>query len=270
VKLRVDVGGKTRIMGILNITPDSFSDGGEHFMFDDAVAHALKMFDEGVDIIDVGGESTRPGAEPVGLGEELKRVIPVIERIVYETDVPVSIDSYKPYVVEKAFEAGACMVNDVNGLRGEGMVELLAEHEVPVCIMHMQGTPRNMQDNPTYVDVVDEIKKFFVAQAEYAKSKGVDEKNIVLDPGIGFGKTVEHNLEILRRIDEFRELGFPLLVGHSRKSFIGKVLDLPVEGRLSGTLAVTAHLVLKGVEVIRVHDVRENREAVDLMCAITH
>ncbi|MFH1402877.1 MAG: dihydropteroate synthase [Candidatus Altiarchaeota archaeon] len=263
--MRVRFGDKTRLMGVLNVTPDSFSDGGEHYDSAKAFSHARKMIGEGADIIDVGGESTRPGAKSLSLKEELGRVLPAIKEITGEYDIPVSIDSYKPDVVKAALNAGASMVNDVNGLRTPGMAELVAGHGVPVCIMHMQGSPSSMQDNPEYDDVVCEIKAFLGKQAGYAESKGVDAKNILVDPGIGFGKTVEHNLEILRRIDEFKDLGYPLVVGHSRKSFIGKTLDLPVGERVNATVAVTAYLVSHGVELVRVHDVRENREALDLI-----
>ncbi|MFC2163062.1 dihydropteroate synthase [Candidatus Altiarchaeota archaeon] len=268
MSIKMIPGGKTQIMGILNVTPDSFSDGGRNDSTESAIAAAQLMIADGADMIDVGGESTRPGAEPVSLEQEIARVIPVITCLVNE-GVQVSIDSYKTQVVEAALNAGASMVNDINGLRSDGMAELVAGYGVPVCIMHMQGTPKDMQADPSYTDVVGEVRDFLRQRADFAVSKGVCEKDILIDPGIGFGKTVEHNLELIARIAEFRELGLPLLVGHSRKSFIAGVLDLPVDERLSATVAVSAYLALAGVEVLRVHDVRENREAVEMMVALS-
>ncbi len=259
---------KTTLMGILNVTPDSFSDGGQHNTLDKAVEHANMMVVAGAGIIDVGGESTRPGADRLSVVDEAARIVPVIKKITKQLDIPVSVDSYKTEIVRQSLDAGASMVNDVNGLRSPGMAELIADYDVSVCIMHMQGNPKDMQDNPDYIDVVDDIKYFLERQVEYAISKGIDESKIILDPGIGFGKTLENNLEIIQRIDEFKELGYPLLIGHSRKSFIGQILDEPVEKRLSGTLAITSYLVLKGIDLIRVHDVAENKRVVDVIDAI--
>lgn len=249
-------GRKTYVMGILNVTPDSFYDGSVHNTRKEALDHAGEMIANGADIVDVGGESTRPGAEEVSVGEELARVKPVIEKLASEKTL-VSIDTYKPEVASVACEFGARMINDINGLRTPGMAEVAVEYDVPVVIMHMQGTPRNMQDNPQYGDVVLDIKKFFMERAEYAVKSGIKKENIILDPGIGFGKTVEHNLRIIKRLHEFKKLGYPLLVGPSRKSFIGNILGLPAEERLEGTLAAVTACIAGGADIVRVHDVRE-------------
>ena len=248
-------------MGILNVTPDSFSDGGKFYEVDDAVKHAKEMVDAGADIIDVGGESTKPGSDPVSEGEELERVLPVIEKLV-ELKIPISIDSYKPGVVDACLSAGASMVNDVTGLRNEEMVKVVKKHRVPVVIMHMLGDPKTMQDNPVYKDVVKEIHSFLKDRVGVAKKAGIDE--VIVDPGIGFGKTVEHNLEILKRLDEFSDLG-RVLVGVSRKSFIGEITNKEVDDRLAGTLGAVAVSVLNGASIVRVHDVKECREAISIV-----
>lgn len=256
-----------KLMGILNVTPDSFSDGGVNYSFEDAVANAKRMVSDGVDVLDVGGESTRPGSRPPSAGQELERVVPVIKEV-STLGVPVSVDSYKLDVVEKALDAGASMVNDVYGLQTKGLADLVARHDASVCIMHMQGTPQSMQVNPGYGDVVGEIKGFLERQAALALEAGIGADKIIVDPGIGFGKALEHNLEILRRVSEFKELGYPVLVGHSRKSFIGGVLGLSVEKRLHATLGVSAYLALQGVDYLRVHDVREHVEALGMVDAV--
>lgn len=258
----------TLVMGILNVTPDSFYDGGRYTSIGDAVSQAKKMVADGAGILDVGGESTRPGSEAISVEEEVGRVVPVIKELAGELEVPISIDSYKPEVVSKAIDAGASMVNDVNGLRSDGMAKLVAESGLPVVLMHMQGTPRNMQDNPSYKDVVSDIKAFFEERIEYAKSKGVQPGQIILDPGIGFGKTLAHNLEILKRLSEFTELGFPLLIGASRKSMIGDILHVPPEKRLSGSLAVAVASIMNGASILRVHDVAETVRAARVADAI--
>ena len=268
-RFALELASRTHVMGILNITPDSFSDGGLYLGLDDALRQARRMVSEGADIIDVGGESTRPGAVEVGLDEELKRVIPLIERLSAELDVPVSIDTYKPEVARSALDAGASLINDISGLRDGAMAALAAERNVPVVIMHMKGTPRDMQDEPVYGDVVAEVIDWLDGQARQAMEAGVAEQNIVVDPGIGFGKTLEHNLELLRRLSEFKSLGFPILIGTSRKAFIGKILDAPADERLEGTLATIAYAVSKGAGIVRVHDVREARRAVAVVDAIT-
>ncbi|MFH1788838.1 MAG: dihydropteroate synthase [Candidatus Altiarchaeota archaeon] len=258
----------TLVMGILNVTPDSFYDGGTYSNTGDVLERARRMVADGVDILDVGGESTRPGSEPVSIEDEIGRVVPVIGALACELDVPVSADSYKPEVVSKAIEAGASMVNDVYGLRSEGMAELVAESGLPVVIMHMQGTPKSMQDDPVYRDVVGDIKEFFRERIEYAKSRGVKDGQIILDPGIGFGKNLEHNLEIIRRFIEFKELGYPLLVGASRKSMIGQILDAPPEKRLSGSIAVAVASIMNGADILRVHDVAETVQAARVTDAV--
>jgi dihydropteroate synthase len=255
-------------MGVLNVTPDSFSDGGHFFQTKVAIKRAEEMVEEGADIIDVGGESTRPGSEPISLEEELTRVIPVIKSIASNLTVPISIDTYKPQVAREALEAGASIINDVYGLRQPGMLELLAEVKVPVVIMHMKGAPKTMQQNPTYQDVVKEVADFLKHQSEKVIEVGLESEKIVIDPGIGFGKTLEHNLQLLKNLSSLSALGFPVLVGPSRKSFIGLTLGLPVEERLEGTLAVIAQCVWEGASIVRVHDVKEALRVVKMVHAI--
>ena len=245
-------------MGIINVTPDSFSGDGV-VDADAAVARAWKFVEDGADIVDVGGESTRPGSQPVPADEEMRRVLPVIEKLRAQNfPLPISVDTYKPQVARLALEAGACILNDIFGLRQPGMLELVAEIKPTVVIMHMQGTPQTMQINPTYTDCVSEIADFLRQRAEEAMAVGLPKDRIIVDPGIGFGKTVEHNLEILRRLREIKALGFPVLIGTSRKSFIGKVLgiDVPAE-RVWGTAATVALAIANGADIVRVHDVRE-------------
>jgi len=266
-KRELDFGGKTFVMGILNVTPDSFSDGGKFFNVETAIEHARKMVEDGADIIDVGGESTRPGSQSITVEEELNRVLPVIKEV-YKMDVIVSIDSYKPEVAFRAVEFGACMLNDVYGLRSKGMAEFAASQNLPVVIMHMQGTPKSMQENPQYGDVVDDVNNFFDDRIAFAVAKGIRKENIILDPGIGFGKKLEHNLELLRRLKEFRKHGCPILIGPSRKSFIGQILDLPSSERLEGSLAAVTASVLNGADIVRVHDVKEAGRAVKVADAL--
>jgi len=256
---KLEFGKHTFIMGILNVTPDSFYDGGKYSIWDRAVQRAEKMLEDGADIIDIGGESTRPGAESVSLEEELDRVIPVIEAI-RDFPIPISIDTYKAKVAAEALKHGASIVNDISGLRFDPeMAKVVAKYNVPVIIMHIKGTPRDMQKNPHYENVVEEIKNYFIKQIDYAISFGIKRGNIILDPGIGFGKKLEHNIEILRNINEFKKLGFPLLIGHSRKSMIGMILDgIPPEERLYGTLAISSYCIMNKVHIIRVHDVKEH------------
>lgn len=264
------LGERTLLMSILNVTPDSFSDGGRWDKPEEAAAHAKRMVEQGADIIDIGGESTRPFSEPLTAEEELKRVMPVLERLVKETDVPVSIDTHKPEVARKALEAGAHMVNDVYGLRQEGMAEVISEFDVPVVIMHMLGTPKTMQEEPRYEDAVGDILRFLRERVDFAVSKGIPKDRMIIDPGIGFGKTLEHNLEIIRRLREFKSLGLPILIGPSRKSFIGKILDLPVEERLEGTLSGIIASILNGAGIVRVHDVLECKRAAVVADTIVH
>jgi dihydropteroate synthase len=269
-----DCGGRaldlsrTAIMGILNVTPDSFSDGGIFLARDAAVAHALAMVEEGADIIDVGGESTRPGAQAVSVQEELDRVIPVIEAITRAVPLPVSIDTSKPEVMRAAVAAGAGLINDVRALRATGALQTAAALAVPVCLMHMQGEPRSMQHNPVYIDVAGEVRDFLQERIEACVAAGIPRQRIVIDPGFGFGKTVEHNLELLRRLDELRALGAPILAGLSRKSMIGALFGLPVAQRLHASVALALVAVQNGATMLRVHDVRATREAIRMFEAV--
>jgi dihydropteroate synthase len=263
------LGERTLIMGVVNVTPDSFSDGGLYVDPERAIAHALALAEEGADIIDIGGESTRPGAAPVPVEVELERVIPVIKGLSKEVKVPISIDTYKAAVAEAALEAGAAMVNDISALRFDPrMSEVLRGCEAPVVLMHMQGEPRTMQENPRYDDVVGEIGAFLRERVAAAVEAGIAPERLILDPGIGFGKTVAHNLEILRRLDELKALGRPILIGPSRKSFIGQLSGAPVGERLPGTIAAVVLGIARGADIVRVHDVRAVKQAVILADAI--
>ena len=256
------------IMGVVNVTPDSFSDGGLFLDADAAVEHGLRLAQEGADILDVGGESTRPGAEPVGEDEELRRVVPVIERLA-QGDARLSIDTTKLAVARAALDAGATLVNDVSALRFDpGMAGLVAETGAGCCLMHMLGEPRTMQADPRYDDVVSDVKAFLEERLAFAVAEGIDEERIWLDPGIGFGKTVEHNLELLRRIDEIVAIGRPVVVGTSRKSFLGKLVGGRDEGeRLPGTIATNVLALERGASVFRVHDVAQNADALAVATA---
>jgi len=257
-KYRFPLGRRTLIMGILNVTPDSFADGGRYNDLNSAILHAKDMVSQGADIIDVGGESTRPGAKPVSLKEELRRVIPVITALLEEVDLPISIDTYRSEVAQKALDLGAHMVNDISALRMDPeMASLVASYKVPLVLMHMQGRPRNMQRNPRYKCVVGEVLDFLRERIRAAVDRGIDEANIIIDPGIGFGKLASHNLEIIRRLWEFKSLGRPILLGPSRKRVIGDVLGLPLEERLEGTAALVSCAILNGANIVRVHDVKE-------------
>ncbi len=257
---------KTLIMGILNVTPDSFSDGGLYSTADAAIAHAKQMVSDGADILDIGGESSRPGSESLSEKEELARILPVVTRLVEEVSVPISIDTYKPLVAERCIKAGAHLINDITGLTNQKMRKIVAAHSVPVIIMHMRGTPKNMQQNPVYQDVLGEIKTFFQTQISLAQKAGIHQ--IIVDPGIGFGKTLEHNLQILHHLDTFTTLGCPLLVGPSRKSFIGTITGLPVNERLEGTIAAMTVAIMNGANIVRVHDVKECKRAIQVVDAI--
>jgi len=259
---------RTHIMGVVNVTPDSFSDGGSFFEQDTAVKHALGLVEEGADIIDVGGESTRPGSSSVPADEEWRRVEPVIRALERETDVPISIDTMKPEVAWKAIEAGAIMVNDVSGLRNKEMVELVVREHVAVTIMHMLGEPKTMQENPVYQDVVKEVKEYLQSQMQAAIDAGVAKDSIIIDPGIGFGKTVEHNLELINHVSEFAELKRPVMIGASRKSFIGSITRSDVADRLEGSLAAAVMAVVRGAHILRVHDVKQTMRAVKVAEAI--
>jgi len=252
------LGQKTLVMGIVNVTPDSFSGDGLGANAEAAIAQGRRMVAEGADLLDVGGESTRPGSEPVGEEEELGRVLPVVEGLAAELDVPISIDSYKSAVVRAALAKGASMVNDISGLHAdEAVAQAAAEAGAAVVVMHIQGTPRDMQKDPKYADVIGEIGEYLEEGIAVARAAGVGEDQIVVDPGIGFGKTLEHNLEILRRLRELRCLGCPVMVGTSRKSMIGTILSLPVGERVEGTAATVALAVGGGADIVRVHDVKE-------------
>jgi len=266
----LDLTKKVAVMGILNLTPDSFYDGGKYTQEKKALRRVEGMISQGADIIDVGGESTRPGAKRVDIEEEIRRVIPVIERIKALFQVPISVDTYKAGVAKKAIEAGADMVNDISGLRfDEKLPETIAKYKVPLVVMHIKGTPGDMQDNPYYDSLMGEIISCLAQSIRFAEEAGVDKEKIILDPGIGFGKTTEHNLEIINRLSELRSLGRPILIGVSRKSFIGNILNLPLEERLEGSLAAVSLAVSQGARIVRTHDVKETRRAVDLTEAIT-
>ncbi|HUT41459.1 MAG TPA: dihydropteroate synthase [Gammaproteobacteria bacterium] len=257
-----------RVMGILNVTPDSFSDGGEFLAPDRAAEHAQEMVEAGAAIIDVGGESTRPGAEAVPEDVELQRVIPVIEALHATLAVPVSIDTRKPAVMQAAVQAGAGLINDVNALQAPGMLATAAALGVPVCLMHMQGTPQSMQEQPEYRDAVEEVAGFLVGRAEACQAAGIARDRILLDPGFGFGKTTRHNLQLLQRLDVLVARGYPVLVGLSRKSLIGNVLDLPVDKRLYPGLALAVLAVWQGAAIVRTHDVAATREAIEMCQAV--
>jgi len=260
-----DLAEKVLILGILNVTPDSFSDGGLHLDPEAAIRHALRMEAEGADIIDVGGESTRPFSQPVTEEEELERVIPVIEGIRRHSDIPISIDTVKSAVARAAVAAGADMLNDVSGLtRDPDVLNVLQDNNLPVIIMHSKGTPAEMQIDPSYDDLMGEISGFLFGQAKRAIAAGAPAGSVFIDPGIGFGKTADHNLTILKRLDILVESGYPVAVGPSRKSFIGKLLGLDAGERLEATLAAAAIAVLNGASIVRLHDVREGRRAIDL------
>ena len=244
------------IMGILNVTPDSFSDGGQFLKVENAFTHSVKMIEEGADIIDIGGESTKPFADPVSTDEELSRVIPVIEKIRSEYDILISIDTTKSKVAEEAITAGANIINDVSAMEiDENMLQVAKNYNSPIIMMHMKGIPKNMQNNPTYDHLITEIKDYLSSRVKCAINAGIDKKNIIIDPGIGFGKSVEHNFEIINNLDSFVDLGFPVLLGASRKSFIGLTLDVEEKDRLEGSIAANVIGLQKGAKIFRVHDV---------------
>lgn len=261
------VGAHTLIMGIVNVTPDSFSDGGRHFDLQSALSHAWTLIAEGADILDIGGESSRPGSDPVPVDEELRRVVPVVQALAGVCGVPLSIDTTKPEVADECLRLGARIVNDIAGLREPEMIRVTVRHDASAVIMHMRGTPKTMQSEPVYVDMIAEVKQFLAERVEAARAAGL--RDICVDPGIGFGKTAAHNFEILRRLDEFQELGCPVLAGPSRKSFLG---SLPGQqdagGRLEGTIAAAVIAALHGASVVRVHDVAACRRALQVADAV--
>jgi dihydropteroate synthase len=270
----LDCGGRaldlsrTAIMGILNITPDSFSDGGVFMEPQKAVDHAMAMVEQGAAVIDIGGESTRPGAEAVGLQQELDRVLPVLESLANNLDVPISVDTSKPEVMTAVRHAGAGLINDVYALRAEGALDAAAATGLPVCLMHMKGEPRTMQQHPEYGDVVDEVAGFLEQRIQAAEAAGIQRNKIIVDPGFGFGKTLEHNLALLRGLSAFKSFGLPVLAGLSRKSMIGMALDLPVDQRLNASIALALIAVSEGAAIVRVHDVRESVEAIRMYEAV--
>jgi dihydropteroate synthase len=253
-----------RIMGVLNVTPDSFSDGGRFERLDAALTGARNMLDQGAAIIDVGGESTRPGAQPVTVDDELERVIPVIEAIESELSASISIDTSKPEVMEAAVAAGATMINDVMALRADGAIETARDLQMPVCLMHMQGLPRTMQKNPRYDDVVAEVREFLLRRIDACVSAGMDTDKLIIDPGFGFGKTLQHNLTLLANLGVLVETGYPVMTGLSRKSMIAAMLDRPVDGRAAASAALALIAVQKGAAVVRVHDVAETADALNV------
>jgi dihydropteroate synthase len=266
---RLEFGPIPLLMGIVNVTPDSFYDGGKYFDPKAAVDHAFQLVAEGADLLDIGGESTRPYATPVPLAEELRRVIPVVAEVASQVKVPISVDTYKAQVAREAIAAGAEVVNDITALRGDPeMLAVVAESGAGVCLMHMQGTPQTMQDAPFYVDVLREVRDFLASVRDRTVAAGVSPDRIALDPGIGFGKRLEHNLALLRGIETFHELGCPVLVGPSRKRFIGELAgDMQVD-RLPGTIATVLFVAMKGVQIIRVHDVGAVRQALRVFAAL--
>lgn len=255
-------------MGVVNVTPDSFADGGRFFDVEAAFTHAAQLVAEGANIIDVGGESTRPGAAAVPLAEELDRVIPVIERLSRELDIPISIDTRKTIVMREAVAAGAAMVNDVCALESEDALTTVAGLGVPVCLMHMQGDPRSMQDAPEYDNVTDEVVDYLGARADVCLAAGMDAESIIIDPGFGFGKTLEHNLQLLRELEHLVGLGFPVLVGLSRKSMVGAITGRDVDDRLAGSLALALLAAQKGAAIIRVHDVAATVDALSVLAQV--
>ena len=253
------------IMGILNITPDSFSDGGQYLTFDTALKRAHQMIEEGVDIIDIGGESTRPGSDPVSADEELKRIMPIIEALKKESDIAISIDTYKPQVMKAVIDMDVAMINDVYALSQPGAIDIIKESNVGICLMHMQGTPKTMQVNPHYTNVVSEVKYFLESRINHLTLESIDKSRIILDPGFGFGKTFEHNIELLQHLESFQSLKFPLLVGLSRKSFIRKILNDDYDDHLSGSISAAIFSVIKGAKILRVHDVKETKSALKII-----
>ena len=268
-KTVLQLNERTHLMGILNVTPDSFSDGGMFLDPGNAISHGIELASQGADIIDIGGESTRPGAKPLLPDEELRRVIPVIEGLSGEIDIPISIDTYKSLIAEKAVEAGAEMINDISGLHFDPkMADVAAKYDVPVVVMHIKGTPEIMQLDVHYDCLLTEIMEYLEESTEIAERAGVDERQIIIDPGIGFGKSVEDNLRIISRLTEFKSLGKPIMLGLSRKSFIGRILNAEVDQRAEGTLASISAAIMNGANILRVHDVAPARKAAQMADAI--
>ena len=271
---RLDCGGRLLdlsqpcVMGVLNVTPDSFSDGGRFQTLDRAIAHAEALAKAGADLLDVGGESTRPGANPVSAGEECQRVVPVIEALAAKHPLPISVDTSKPEVMRAAVAAGAGFINDVRALSAPGALETAVDLGVPVCLMHMQGTPAHMQQSPRYQDVVAEVRDFLAQRIQRCEAAGLPRERICIDPGFGFGKTLEHNLQLLAHLDQIAQLGCPVLVGISRKSMIGQLTDRPVEDRLAGSLAAAVLALERGARILRTHDPKETQDALRVAWAV--
>jgi|TARA_B110000879_G_scaffold30798_1_gene42025 dihydropteroate synthase len=257
-----------RVMGILNVTPDSFSDGGHYSQTDIAVKQAYKFIEEGADIIDIGGESTRPNAEPVSLQEELDRVIPVIESLASKIDIPISIDTYKPAVMRAAMAAGASIVNDVKALQEAGAIEAVANADVAVCLMHMQGEPRNMQDDPLYDDVVEDVVTFLLDRVAICEQAGIQKNRLLIDPGFGFGKTRMHNITLIQQLNTLVNTGYPVLVGLSRKSVLGQITGNDIDARLYVSVSAAVVSAINGAKILRVHDVKATVEALKVVTAI--
>jgi dihydropteroate synthase len=254
------------IMGIINTTPDSFSDGGKYNSASEAIDFAYELLREGADIIDIGGESSRPGADPISAEEEIKRISPLLSELVKNTESTVSIDTYKSSTANYALNNGACLVNDISGLSfDKEMVDIVIRHNASIVIMHMKGTPKTMQKNPNYDNVIDEICDFLTNQVDFAINKGVSSDKIIIDPGIGFGKTLNDNYEIIAKLSQICDLGHPVLVGPSRKSFIGTTLDEPVEKRLEGSITAAAMCYHSGAKILRVHDVKETKKSLSIV-----
>lgn len=258
-------------MGVINVTPDSFSDGGQFHQTERAVMHALKLIEEGAEIIDVGGESTRPGADYVSVDEEIERVIPVIERIrCTNKNITISIDTSKAEVMQAAIDAGANFINDVNALQNPGCIEVAARYQLPVCLMHKQGQPKTMQNQPQYDDVLKDVMAFFDSRIEHCLAAGITKNNIILDPGIGFGKTLDHNLTLLKNIKALKSLNHSILIGVSRKTMIGQILNADVSERLYGSLAVAQFSYTQGAEIFRVHDVKATSDTLKMAQTLMH
>jgi len=266
----LDFSERSYVMGILNVTPDSFSDGAKFYDLDAAVKHGMEMAEQGADIIDIGGESTRPGSEPVSADEEIRRTEPVIKELSKRIDIPLSIDTTKADVAKRALDAGAEMINDISSLRADpGMVDVVVSYKVPVVLMHMLGSPKTMQQNISYDSIIEDITDFLKERVDFAVAKGIEQSKIIIDPGIGFGKSVvKDNFEILREMRRFRSLGLPILAGPSRKAFIGRLLDADVDERDTGTLAAVAIAVHNGANIVRVHNVFQTKKAVTLADAV--
>jgi dihydropteroate synthase len=259
---------RLNLMGVINITPDSFSDGSRFIDQDQAVEHARQLIAEGADILDIGGESTRPGADEVSVEEEIRRTIPVIQSIRQFSQIPISIDTSKPEVMLAAAEAGASMINDVWALRREGALQAAFATGLPVCLMHMQGEPRTMQEDPQYLNVVLEVRHFLQERLDMAIAAGIAKEKLLIDPGFGFGKSLQQNLQLLNALPDFKAMGYPLLVGLSRKSMIGLILDKPVDQRLYGSVSAAVIAAMLGADIVRVHDVTETRDALDIVRAL--